>query len=206
MHARFPPSTLMQLPGWELVWHRLVGDSDRDQRLGALWPGEHDKLRQRFAARNIVDEEVVTEIRLLFRQAGCDPTRYRPSSEALARRVLRGDELPRINPMVDLNNLLSIRLLAPCCVIDASAVEPPLVLRAGAAGERMQSMRGDFNLDGKILLADEIGAFGTPISDSERVKVGPETHECWIVVYLPQGLGGPQAVREVIAELEGEKI
>jgi len=78
-----------------------------------------------------------------------------------------------------------MELLAPCCVIDLADIEPPFVFRSGVDGERMDSMRGDFDLKGKPLLADARGPFGTPITDSERVKVTAATGRCWVVVYLP---------------------
>jgi DNA/RNA-binding domain of Phe-tRNA-synthetase-like protein len=140
-------------------------------------------------------------VRKLFRAAGCDPTRYRPSSEALLRRVLKGDALPAIHPLVDLNNLLSMKLVVPACVIDLDTVSPPFVLRAGTAGEHMQSLRGPFDLEGKPLLADTHGVFGTPITDSERVKVTSRTARAWLVAYLPHDVVQPAAAAATLAAL-----
>jgi len=65
----------------------------------------------------------------------------------------------------------------------------------------MLSMRGDFDLSGKPLLADEQGPFGTPITDSERVKVRPHTTEAWLVAYLPEGVVGAQCASTVLGSL-----
>jgi DNA/RNA-binding domain of Phe-tRNA-synthetase-like protein len=141
--------------------------------------------RERWTPATLVESPVVAAIRRLFREAGTDPTRYRPSSEALLRRVLKGEELPAIHPLVDLNNALSVELALPSCVMREGSFGSRVRLRVGAAGERMESLRGDFDLAGKPLLEDDDGPFGTPITDSRRVAVDGETRSGWMVVYLP---------------------
>ncbi len=76
----------------------------------------------------------------------------------------------------------------PCCVMREGTVEFPVTLRAGRLGEMLDSMRGPFNLAGKPLLEDARGPFGTPITDSHRVKVLPDTAAAWLVAYLPAEL------------------
>jgi DNA/RNA-binding domain of Phe-tRNA-synthetase-like protein len=188
------------LPGWELAWYRLEMAPAAGEAAEAARKHAAAVARARFAGGSSpVDLTQVSEVRRLFRQAGTDPTRYRPSSEALLRRVLKGDELPAIHPLVDLNNCLSIALAVPSCVMPEGSFTPPLRLRRGAAGERFESLRGDLDLADKPLLADGEGPFGTPISDSLRVAVHPETWRAWMVVYLPAGVVGP---RDVERELD----
>ncbi len=197
----FPPKTELQLEGWKLDWFDLGLLEEGFAKLDENWSPMHVSVKDRFATKKLIDVKRVSSIRSLFRRAGCDPTRYRPSSEALLRRVLKGQNLPRIHPFVDLNNLLSMELLAPCCVLDLGDIEPPFVFRAGTQGERMMSMRGDIDLRGKPLLADSQGPFGTPITDSERVRVASSTHRTWLVTYLPsQGDGGEESL-DVLAGL-----
>ncbi len=114
---------------------------------------------------------------------------------------MKGDPLPSIHPLVDLNNLLSLRLLVPCCVVDPGSVTGPFTFRAGSPGESMESMRGPFNLESKPLLEDGDGPFGTPITDSERVKILPDTGEAWLVAYLPSEMGMEDRVVTVMEEL-----
>ena len=143
-------------------------------------------------------------VRAMYRRIGLDPTKTRPSSEALLRRLLKGEELPAIHPLVDLNNQLSIELKAPCCVVRDGSFSAPVTLRAGRAGETLDSMRGPLDLEGKPLLEDAAGPFGTPITDSHRVKVLPETIRAWLVAYLPEGAGleprVPALLDEILAE------
>jgi DNA/RNA-binding domain of Phe-tRNA-synthetase-like protein len=102
--------------------------------------------------------------------------------------VLKGEELPAIHPLVDINNCLSVELVVPACVMAVGKATPPFVLRAGRDGEAMLSMRGLYELHGKPLLADPDGPFGTPITDSERVKLSEGTTRAWLVAYLPTGV------------------
>ena len=177
-----------ELPSWRLVWFRLASRAESGDAAATARAAVAAAARARFAGGNLVDLPVVAEVRGLFREAGTDPTRYRPSSEALLRRVLKGDELPAIHPLVDLNNCVSVALAVPSCVMAEGSVTPPIRLRRGHPGERMDSLRGDFDLAGKPLLEDVRGPFGTPITDSHRVAVGESTREAWMVVYLPAAM------------------
>ena len=129
----------------------------------------------------------IAALRKLFRAAGCDPTRYRPSSESLLRRLVKGAELPAIHPLVDVNNCLSAELGVPCCVMREGGFGSHLVYRAGIAGASYESLRGPFNREAKPLLVDEIGPVDAPITGSTRVMVEPSTTRAWLVAYLPKG-------------------
>jgi DNA/RNA-binding domain of Phe-tRNA-synthetase-like protein len=194
----------MDLPGWELVWLRvavLPGASGADERLAALRHEISELARAALEGLDLSSHATVAAVRKLFRAAGCDPTRYRPSSEALLRRVLKGEDLPAIHPLVDLNNCLSVELAVPCCVAAEGSFTPPVTLRAGRPGETYESLRGPINLEGKPLLADPAGPFSTPITDSQRVKVTQATEGAWMIAYLPQGHVDPAAVEVKLGEL-----
>lgn len=189
------------LDGWDLFWVHLEFISGQDEGIAALRRQASERARARFALESLSLDLTVAGLRSLFRAAGCDPTRYRPSSEALLRRVLKGEDLPAIHPLVDLNNCLSIELAVPCCVVAEGSFTPPVVLRAGGAGETYESLRGPFNLEGKPLLADAEGPFGTPITDSQRVKLREGDRRAWMVAYLPRGLLTPEAGRNALDDL-----
>ena len=174
-----------ELEGWALLWALLDPvESDREA-IAALRSRTVQRVRNRFRAETLASDPAVAELRRLFRAAGTDPTRYRPSSEALLRRLLKGGELPAIHPLVDLNNCLSAELPAPCCVMDETTPEPPFSLRAGGEDESYVSLKGPFRLKGRPLLVDARGPCDGPITGSERVKVGESTERAWLVAYLP---------------------
>ncbi len=189
------------LPGWTLLWADLEPLSGSEAALASLRADVASRARASHAVDGLATHPTAAAVRKLFRQAGCDPTRHRPSSEALLRRVLRGEDLPAIHPLVDLNNCLSVELMVPACVMAGGAAEPPFVLRAGREGESMLSMRGPYELHGKPLLADAGGPFGTPITDSERVKVRAGTARATLVAYAPAGAVEASCVREALERL-----
>jgi DNA/RNA-binding domain of Phe-tRNA-synthetase-like protein len=128
----------------------------------------------------------VAAVRSMYKRVGLDPTKTRPSSEALLRRIRKGDSLPRINSMVDVCNWCSLEFQLPYGLYDAARVEGNVELRLGRSGEQYAGIRKDaVHVDGRIALADRIGPFGNPTSDSARTMVTTETTRAMLVVFAP---------------------
>jgi len=122
----------------------------------------------------------------LYRAFGIDPTRTRPSSEALLRRVLQGKPFPAILNAVDVCNLCALLFLLPIGLYDAHRVRGAVCLRRGRPGETYQGIRKDVvHLEGRPVLADEEGPFGNPTSDSLRTCVTATTRSLWMVIFAP---------------------
>ena len=127
-------------------------------------------------------------VRAMYRRIGLDPTKTRPSSEALLRRVRKGDQLPRINTLVDICNWCSLEFQLPYGLYDVSAIQPPVVLRIGHEGESYPGIRKDVvNVAERLTLADQAGPFGNPTSDSARTMVTQATSTVLTVVFAPAG-------------------
>ncbi len=182
-----PPFSLrVDLDGWELFWAFLEVGEDQSG-LPDLRKRVAEDVRRRFPeAAAVASFPPVTAMRKLFRAVGCDPTRYRPASEALLRRLVKGADLPAIHPLVDVNNCLSAVLAVPCCVMREGTFGSELLFRAGGAGESYESLRGPFNLEKKPLLVDENGPLDAPITGSKQVMVESGTTRAWLVAYLPK--------------------
>ena len=201
-----PFDVRFELTGWALLWADLeIPDrtASADLDLGPLREETVLRVRDERELSTLSSGPTVAAMRRLFREAGTDPTRYRPASEALLRRILKGDDLPAIHPLVDLNNCISARLAVPCCVMAAGTTEPPYVVRAGREGESYESLRGPFNLEGRPLLVDPRGPCDTPITGNVRVKVEEGTRRAWLVAYLPSEALGPDEAGAVLEELVG---
>lgn len=128
--------------------------------------------------------------RTLYRTIRLDPTRIRPSSEALLRRVRKGEALPRINTVVDIGNWCSLEFQLPYGLYDAGRLAPPLRLATGGPGDAYAGIRKDVvHLDGRFALFDAQGPFGNPSSDSARTMVGTATRQVLTVVYAPAAVG-----------------
>jgi len=141
--------------------------------------------------------------RRLYRAFGVDPTRTRPSSEALLRRVVQDRPLPKILNAVDLCNLCALRFLLPIGLYDARAIRGAVTLRRGGPGEAYQGVRkDDVHLEGRLVLADEEGPFGNPTADSLRTCVTPATVALWMVIFAPSSY--PEADMETHARRAAE--
>ena len=125
-------------------------------------------------------------VRTMYKRVGLDPTKTRPSSEALLRRVRKGDTIPRINSLVDIVNWCSLEFQLPYGLYDFAKVSGPVTMRLGAEGESYPGIRKDLvNVGGRITVADSAGPFGNPTSDSARTMVTPATSAALVIVYAP---------------------
>ncbi|MGH2406189.1 MAG: B3/B4 domain-containing protein [bacterium] len=161
----------------------------------ALW-AEIDavtaRLRAVYAGREPAQIEGLRPARDLYHRIGVDPTKLRPSSEALLRRILRGDRLPQINSLVDINNLCSLEFLLPIGLHDLDHVTGGLVLRRGTAGEGYDAIgKGSYSVEGRLTAADEQGPCGSPTSDSQRTMIRLATKRCLMIIYAPGGYATP---------------
>jgi DNA/RNA-binding domain of Phe-tRNA-synthetase-like protein len=145
-----------------------------------------DGVRARWRGRAPAEIDALRPARDLYRAFGIDPTKNRPSSEALLRRILKGDELPRISNAVDIANYLAVRFMLPLGLYDADRLAGRVELRRGRAGESYPGIRKkEIHLQGRPVVADEQGPFGNPTSDSARTAVGPGTRSLLLVVFAP---------------------
>jgi len=135
----------------------------------------------------------------MYRRIGLDPTKTRPSSEALLRRVRKGEHLPRINALVDICNWCSLEFQLPYGLYDLSAIEPPIDLRLGMDGEEYEGIRKDVvHVAGRMTLADARGPFGNPTSDSARSMVTPSTVSALCTIFAPGDLPAAR-IGEILA-------
>jgi DNA/RNA-binding domain of Phe-tRNA-synthetase-like protein len=149
-------------------------------------------LAQAEAAVRASPPAEIAAVRTMYKRVGIDPTRRRPSSEALLRRVQKGDMLPRINSMVDVCNWCSLEFQLPYGLYDAAHIQGDVVMRLGAPGEAYPGIRKDeVHVGGRITLADDIGPFGNPTSDSARTMVTCATTRALVVVYAPRQISAP---------------
>ena len=129
----------------------------------------------------------VNRARELYKKFRIDPTRYRPSSEALLRRMKKGEPLPRINSLVDVANALSVQLQVPVGLYDLDKAKgDELVIRLGKEGESYVGIgKEKVNVAGRICVADADGPIGNPSADSERTMITTQTERAVWIYFLP---------------------
>lgn len=146
------------------------------------------RLRDTYGGLEPAQIEGLQPARALYRRIGIDPTKLRPSSEALVRRVLRGDGLPNVNSLVDINNLCSLEFMLPIGLHDLDNAVGPITLRRGGPGEGYEAIgKGWYSVEGRLTAADEHGACGSPTSDSRRTMITLDTTRCLMIIYAPAG-------------------
>ena len=131
--------------------------------------------------------ESIDRARELYRRFGIDPTRVRPSSEALLRRMKKGEPLPRINSLVDVANTMSVQLQVPVGLYDLGKVKgEELVIRLGSQGESYEGIGKErINVAGRICVADAGGPCGNPSADSRRTMITTDTEAAAWIYFLP---------------------
>ena len=165
----------------------------------------HGAAAARIAERGSAPASEVGRIaaaRRAYRALGKDPARYRPAAEALIRRLCQGKGMVRVNNVVDVNNLFSIRTGISIDAYDGGAIVPPVTFRRAGPGETFEGIgRGPLNLEGLPVFADARGPFGSPTSDSERTKTGPGTKTLLMILIAFEDESEMPALLAGMAEL-----
>ena len=163
-----------------VLWFDAASVVERDHRMDAPLAEAEANVRMNPPIET-------TAVRTMYKRVGLDPTKTRPSSEALLRRVRKGDTLPRINSMVDVCNWCSFEFQLPYGLYDAAQIQGDVTLRIGREGESYPGIRKDeVHVGGRIALVDATGPFGNPTSDSARTMVTTATSRALLVVFAPR--------------------
>ena len=170
-----------------VTWFSLHGIAVRDRSPGleAAVQARAKQLRELYPEPSAATP-VLASARALYRRLGIDPSRRRPSSEALLRRVLQNKGLYRVNTAVDAANLASLTYFLPVGLYDLDRIvagEDSVTLRLGLPGETYAGIgKGEIHLEDRPALVDDEGPFGNPSSDSFRTRV---TRNLLFVVFAP---------------------
>jgi DNA/RNA-binding domain of Phe-tRNA-synthetase-like protein len=167
-----------------------------------------DEYAEKYKGQPLGEIPTVRQIRSIFHRTGLDPTRYRPSSESLLRRAVKGKGLYFINSVVDLVNYFSLKTLWPMGLYDADRLKPPITWRVGQQGESYEGIGRDLlNLAHFPLLVDQEGPFGSPISDSMRTRVTEASARIFWVTFAPPGAKIPNdEFAEAIVRVNGGAV
>ncbi|WP_349409529.1 B3/4 domain-containing protein [Pseudalkalibacillus sp. SCS-8] len=146
--------------------------------------------------------EPIQEWRKLFKLVGTDPSRYRPSSEALLRRIYKGSALGSVHSAVDTNNFFSLQYQIPLGIYDTFQITGDVIVDIGSAEDSYEGINGrEMDMSNKILTRDGQGAFGSPIVDSKRTMVTENTTQALHIVYFQPSLTDEHAL-EMLQAIE----
>lgn len=177
-----------KIPGLKLGLVEATGVNvqKEEPRFDALFRELSASISERFSNQPLSSNEIIGHVRRLYRRVGWEPTKYRPSSEALARRILQKKGWYRINNVVDLGNLVSAKFHLPMGLYDMDKLHGNIWVDVGHSGEFYEGIsRKKIHAEGKLILRDEAGIFGNPTADSKRTSIGEHSKHLLAVFFTP---------------------
>lgn len=162
-----------------------------------------DCLKESYEISSVNKRISIAKTRAAYKTLGKDPNRYRPSAEALSRRILNGKGIYRLTTLIDVINLVSLKTGYSIGGFDADKIEGDfLMLDAGNADDKFNAIgRGFLNIEGLPVYRDAIGGIGTPTSDEERTKLTPETTNLLMLVNIYGEETPAEEVKQMIEDL-----
>lgn len=175
----------------EYVSVQLECDVKNSEFNASLWheiESFTNDLKKNTKVRDINKFTPILATRNVYKKLGKDPNRYRPSAEALRRRILKDNELYKINTLVDAINLISLKTGYSVGGFDANLIQGDLELGVGQKDEKFEAIaRGFLNIENLPVYRDSIGGIGTPTSDEERTKIGLGTNKLLMLLNAYSG-------------------
>jgi DNA/RNA-binding domain of Phe-tRNA-synthetase-like protein len=192
-----------------MLWWRDATVTEHHAALDTLLAEAEAALRANACRAEAVGEggppADTAAVRTMYKRSGLDPTKTRPSSEALLRRILKGGAIPRINALVDVINWCSVEFQLPYGLYDSASIRGVPTVRLGRPGEEYAGIRKDtVHVAGRITVADDEGPFGNPTSDSARTMVTTATTDALVVVYAPAEF--PRTQLEGVLQTTADRI
>ncbi|MCH5223383.1 MAG: hypothetical protein J1E82_05020 [Muribaculaceae bacterium] len=163
---------VINTPTSDLLWNEIEEEATR--------------LQKNYELPELNKRPAIMATRKAYKALGKDPNRYRPSAEALGRRILNGKGIYRLTTLIDIINLVSVKTGYSIGGFDNDKIEgDSLLLDAGTPQDIFNAIgRGPLNIEGLPVYRDNLGGIGTPTSDEERTKLTPDTSRILMLVNI----------------------
>ena len=163
---------------------------------------EIQRIKSIYSLEEINKRPEIASTRKIYKALGKDPNRYRPSAEALCRRIVREIPLYKVSTLVDSINLVSIRSGFSIGGFDLDKIQGDIELGAGTDEDEFEAIgRGLMNVEGLPLYRDQLGGIGTPTSDNERTKISESTTHLLMIINGYSGKSGLEEAANHALEL-----
>lgn len=151
--------------------------SDSNEKLWEEINDESKKFISKLELKDVLEIENIKASRKAYKMLGKDPSKYRLSSESLIRRLVKGLDLYKVNNIVDINNLISLKTANSVGTYDIDNIGATISFTVGDIGESYEGIgRGSINLENLPVFEDEKGKFGSTTSDSRRAMITEDTN------------------------------
>lgn len=178
------------------ILSRHVTNSVTSEAFWAEMEIDIQQIRTAYSIDEINKRPTIAATRKAYKVLGKDPNRYRPSAEALCRRIVRDIPVYRVSTLVDIINLVSIRSGFSIGGFDMDKIQGAIGLGVGTNNDEFEAIgRGLLNVEGLPLYRDSIGGIGTPTSDNERTKLDENTTHLLMII---NGYSGKAGLEEAI--------
>lgn len=168
-----------------LIYYNKIIVSESPQMLKGRLQLFQEQLFFELDEKAVTDFAGVKEWRETWKRFGSNPSRYRPSNEALLRRIQKQNYLPSVHSAVDMNNFLSLQYDIPLGIYNTTLLQGDIQLQLGTVESTYEGLNGRINhLNNILTLTDEKGPFGSPYVDSKRTAVNEETTSALHVFFL----------------------
>lgn len=187
------------------------------EEIAKLLTAEEKKKKKELTSVDLKQHPKIAPWREIYRQFGSKPRRYRSSVESLTRRVVAGNRLPNINPLVDLYNFISLKYLLPVGAENLDKVKDDIVL-GFAQGNEQGKYIGSEGIStcypGEVVYKDDLGFICRRWNwrEGERTKITPETKNAVVVIEANQNVSDKEfklvlnETAELIEKYLGAKV
>jgi DNA/RNA-binding domain of Phe-tRNA-synthetase-like protein len=186
VQVTFDPQIVQTIPSMRLGLLEATDATNRphDAGLWTMLTELEESLRHTWQAKGAAMHPMIAATRRAYRAVRDDPTRYRPANEALLRRTLNRRALPQVNVVVDINTFVSLQSGLALGCYNMAALQAPFTIRCGQPGEEYAPIgKPSVDATNRLVLADQLGIFGSPTADSERTAVTPDTRHLLFVIF-----------------------
>ncbi len=167
-----------------------------DMRIDHIISELENEINSSIDIKDVVTLPIIKDGRDAYKKYGKDPSRYRLATESLVRRLCKGNKLYRINNVVDLGNILSIKTRKSIAVLDYDKIEGNILIRLGKETDEYYGIgRGKINIENIPLYEDDLGPFGSGTSDTVRTMITPSTKR--ILLFIVSFSGKAHLEREI---------
>ncbi|MGG3467189.1 phenylalanine--tRNA ligase beta subunit-related protein [Neobacillus pocheonensis] len=187
MEIQVSSDLFMEIPNFKLgvIEYKGITVGDSPQMLKGRLQMFQESIFFELEDKTVTDFPGIKEWRSIFKKLGKDPNRYRPSAEALFKRIQKQNYLSSVQSAIDINNFFSLQYQVPIGIYDLDCLEGPVEVRVGVEGQEYIGLNGRSNsLDRLIIASDLIGPFGSPFVDSVRTPVTLDTKNALQIIYL----------------------
>jgi DNA/RNA-binding domain of Phe-tRNA-synthetase-like protein len=187
MELSINPAISEILPDFKIgtIYYNNITVSESPQMLKGRLQLFQEQLYFDLDEKELTDFPGLLEWQLIWKTLGADPSRYRPSAEALYRRIKKQNYLPSIHSAVDMNSFLSLQYEIPLGLYDADKIEGDVEIALGTSSDQFEGLNNRINTLTNILVSkDAKGAFGSPYVDSKRTAVTEDTKHALHIFYL----------------------